>query len=270
MECGDFDGAYTKQQRKVSGRVVYEGGRNGKQAIWYYNRGWAVGLAKDVGSGVCFMHADTDGSAVTPTKITEPWQVPLMEPCGSIRVTKSKKKHTKVIEVKGVPTSDQWWHLMNGKYRQSCLVGGRPSFKGGQDGKRKLWFDERHGKWYGGHEDFVGAVGNNLIEATDMAATPNEVKAMWCVINGYKSSPCPNVIVPSVAAAKQEVPRLMQLKMSELVVAQHMRCGGCGHEYTAQAEVMFRTKCMHHHCVWCGEELGGDVCAVCAEEGGGE
>jgi hypothetical protein len=272
MECENYDGVYTKQQRKVSGRVVYEGGRNGKQAIWYHQSGtWLVGAAENVGTGSCCMCTDADYSAVTPTEITEPWQVPLIEPCSSIRVSKSKKKHTKVIEVKGVPTSDQWWHVMNGKYRQSCMIGGRPSFKGGQDGKRKLWFDERQGKWHGGHEDFVGAVGNNnLIEATDMAVTPNEVKAVWCVITGLKPSPYPNAIVPSVEAAKQEVPRLMQLKMCELVVAQHMRCLGCGQEYTAQAEVMFRTKCMHHHCVWCGEELGGDVCAVCAKEGGGE
>jgi hypothetical protein len=94
------------------------------------------------------------------------------------------------------------------------------------------------------------------------------VKAPWHVLTGFEPSPCPNVIVPSVEAAEQEVPRLLQLKLCELVVAQQRRCLGCGHEYTAQTEVVFQMKCMHHHCVCCREELDRDECAVCAEEGG--
>jgi hypothetical protein len=193
-----------------------------------------------------------------------------MVPCSSIRVTKSKKKHTKVIEVKGVPDCNEEMSLMNGKYRQQArIMSGRPTFKGGHDGMRALWYDERYGKWRGGVEDDVGT-GICDIEATDSAATPNAVKSAWYLLNGAKPSPYPNVIVPSVEAAEQEVPRLLQLKMCELVVAQHRRCLGCGHEYTAQAEVVFQMKCMHHHCVCCGEkkELSRDTCAVCAEEGG--
>jgi hypothetical protein len=191
-----------------------------------------------------------------------------MVPCSSIRVSKSKKKHTKVIEVKGVPASGVLT-LMNGKYRQSSIVGGRPTFKGGQDGQRVFWFDERRGKWCGGRGDFVGSEGKggiSFMEATDTAAAPNAVKAVWHAWTCFMPSPYPNVIVPSVEAAEKEVPRLMQLKMSELLAAQQRRCLGCGHEYTAQVEVVFQIACMHHHCVGCGKEYGGNVCAVCVEE----
>jgi hypothetical protein len=103
------------------------------------------------------------------------------------------------------------------------------------------------------------------MEATDSAAAPNAVKAPWHVLSGFMPTPYPNIIVPSVETAEQEVQRLVQLKMSELV-AQHMRCSGCGHEYTAQAEVVFQIECMHHHCVCCSEEVGAGGCAVCIEE----
>jgi hypothetical protein len=160
---------------------------------------------------------------------------------------------------------------MNGKYRQSSMVGGRLTFKGGQHGRAAFWFDARQGKWVLTHEHYVGKDRgfSAIMEATDTADTPNAVKAVWCVFSGAKPSPYPNVIVPSVEAAEKEVPRLTQLKMCELVVAQHMRCLGCGHEYTVQAEVLFQMECMHHHCVCCGEKLGGDEWAVCAEEEGG-
>jgi hypothetical protein len=274
MEGDSYDGIYTKQLREVGKKVVYEGGGNGKQAIWCFQlpghmATWVVGDAEDIGTGRNVMH--TQSPAITPDAVTGPWRVPLMVPCTSIRVSKSKKKHTKVIEVKGAHKdgdANPDLALMNGKYRQSCMVGGRPMFKGGQDGRAALWFDERHGKWRGGPQNRIGT-GICIMEATDLAAAPNAVKAPWYAhYNTFKPSPYPNVIVPSVKAAEREVPRLMQLKMSELVVAQHMRCLGCGHEYTAHAEVVFQVVCMHHHCVCCGEEHGGDVCTVCAEEGG--
>jgi hypothetical protein len=272
MELDSYDGIYTKQLREVSSRVVYEGGRTGKQAIWCLQAGiWVVGEVKHIGTEKSVMH--TKSPAVTPDGVTGPWSVRSMRPCSSIRVSKSKKKHTKVIEVKGVPDSDANpdMVLMNGKYRQSSRMhGGRLMFKGGHEGKAAFWFEERHGKWRCGCQDWVGGTGNYncCMEATDTAAAPNAVKAPWHVLSGFKPSSYPSIIMPSVEAAEQEVPRLLQLKMCELVVAQHRRCLGCGHEYTAQTEVVFQMECMHHHCVCCKEELGKDVCAVCAEEGG--
>jgi hypothetical protein len=40
MEGVSYDGVYTKQQRTVDSRVVYEGGKTGKQAMWYHQTGW--------------------------------------------------------------------------------------------------------------------------------------------------------------------------------------------------------------------------------------
>jgi hypothetical protein len=274
MTRENYDGVYTKQQRKMNSRVVYEGGRNGKQGMWYHQLGgWVLGRAEDIGTGMC--HVNTDHAA-TPDAIIKPWKLALMVPCSSVRVTKSKKKHTKVIEVKGVPKCGdsemskemslrgyEELALMNGKYRQSSMVGGRLTFKGGQDGRCELWFDESCSKWRGSRPN-IPCIG--FIEATDMAAAPNAVKAVWHVYDGVKPSPYPNVIVPSVEAAKQEVPRLVRLKMCELVVAQHMRCLGCGHQYTAQSEVVFQLECMHHPCVCGAEKLAGTGCAVCAQE----
>jgi hypothetical protein len=268
MHGDSYDGIYTKQLRMVDSRLVYQGGRNGEQAIWCLQAGiWVVGEAENIGTERSFMY--THSPAITPDAVTGPWSVPSMVSCSSIRVSKSKKKHTKVIEVKGVPDGDEGGlALMNGKYRQSSMAGGRLTFKGGQDGSAELWFDACDGKWCGRCEDRVGGTGTCYMEANDTAASPNAVKAPWHVLSGSKPSPCPSVIVPSIEAAEQEVPRLLQLRMCELVAAPQRRCLGCGHEYTAQTEVVFQMECLHHHCVCCEEELGKDVCAVCAEEGG--
>jgi hypothetical protein len=275
-------GMYTKQQRKEGGMAVYEGGRDGKRAIWHHQNGWwCVGEMVHIGTASCYMYVN-DPAAVSPNATKELWQVSVMKPCSCVRVTKSKKKHTKVVEVKGVPTDAQGVAVLNGKYRQQGrmmavlngkyrqqgrMIGGRPTFKGGQYGCSTLWYDEHHGKWCATHERFVGvSEGLCTLEAKDTALTPDKVKATWQVISGFEPSLYPNIIVPSVEAVKQEeVPRLMQLKMSELVAAQHRRCLGCGHEYTAAAEVVFHCSCMHHHCVCCGEVNDG-ACALCEEE----
>jgi hypothetical protein len=88
-------------------------------------------------------------------------------------------------------------------------------------------------------------------------------------LNGhYEPNPYAKIILPSVEAAEQEVPRQLQLKMAEVLVAEQRRCLGCGHEYTSQEEVVYHEECMHHHCVCCGEGHGSGSCAVCAAEKG--
>jgi hypothetical protein len=256
---------YTKQLRQEGGMAVYQGGLD-EQAIWQDQNGWwCVGETDQIGTESCYMYVN-DPAAVTPDAVQELWEVGSMKPCSSARATKSKKKHTKVIEVKGVPTDDVTVALFNGKYRQQGrMIGGRPTFKGGQYGYSTLWYDAHHGKWRGSHEKFVGK-GMCTLEAKDTALTPDKVKATWQVFSGFEPSPYPNIIVPSVEAVEQEeVPRLMQLKMSELMAAQHRRCLGCGHEYMAAAEVVFHCSCMHHHCVCCEEEQVGSACAVCTK-----
>jgi hypothetical protein len=262
-----YAGVYTKQLRKEGGMVVYEGGLDGKQAVWQDKNGWwRVGEMVNIGTNGCYMYTP-GSSSISSDAAKEQWQVSSMKPCSSARVTKSKKKHTKVVEVKGVFIGDSNnMAVFNGKYRQKGrMIGGRPTFKGGQYSQSTLWYDEHEGKWCGCHERSVGT-GMHLLEAKDTALTPDKVKATWQVLSGFEPSPYPNIIVPSVEAVEQEeVPRLMQLKMSELMAAQHKRCLGCGHEYTAAAEVVFHCSCMHHHCVCCEEEQGDSTCVVCAQ-----
>jgi hypothetical protein len=205
---------YTKQLRKEGGMAVYEGGRDGKRAIWHHQNGWwCVGITEDIGTDTCHMYVKNDPAAVTPDAAQELWQVAVMKPCSCVRVTKSKKKHTKVIEAKGVPADYEGVALLNGKYRQQGrMIGGRPTFKGGQDSECILWYDEHEGKWCGSHERLVGTTGLCILEAKDTALTPDKVKATWQVFSGFEPSPS-NIIVPSVEAVEQEeVPRLMQLR----------------------------------------------------------
>jgi hypothetical protein len=96
---------------------------------------------------------------------------------------------------------------------------------------------------------------------------PNTVKSAWITITADGTpNPYAKIILPSVDAAVQEVPRQMQLKMAEVLVAEQKRCLGCGHEYTLQEEVVYHEDCMHHHCMFCWEEQGSCSCAVCAAE----
>jgi hypothetical protein len=95
-------------------------------------------------------------------------------------VTKSKKKHTKVIEVKGVTMHGL--SRLNGKYRQQALVVDRkPTFKGGQDSNHMIWYSELAGEWRIGELGFVGT-SCHLVHAEDTAATPNTVKCEDTVV----------------------------------------------------------------------------------------
>jgi hypothetical protein len=182
-------------------------------------------------------------------------------------VTKSKKKHTKVIEVKGVPAHHEVLAQLNGKYRQQALkIDGRPTFKGGHGGNQAIWYSESAGSWRIGAGNFIGTA-VYCLHAKDNTSMPNTVKSTWTMINGdFIYNPYAKIILPTVEAAEQEVPRQMQLKMGEALVAEQKRCLGCGHEYALQAEVVYHEECMHHHCVCCENEQGSCLCAVCAQQ----
>jgi hypothetical protein len=268
-----LSGLYKKQQRTHDGKVMYVGSRaDGNRVIWYTSSGglWRIGPCGSNGAMASFV--STNDSAASPHKLADAvWREDVREPCNSVRVTKSKKKHTKVIEVKGVPT-DQCHHIalaqLNGKYRQQALIiDGRPTFKGGEGSKQAIWFSESAGSWRIGDGDFMGTA-VFFVHAKDTASMPNTVKSTWEVANGICYSPYVKIILPTVEAAEQEVPRQMQLKMAEVLVAEQKRCLGCGHEYTLHMEVVYHEECMHHHCVCCGEEQGIDACAVCAAQEG--
>jgi hypothetical protein len=258
-----FSGLYAKQQQTQSGRVLYQSSRADEiRAIWYskMHERWSIG---QLGSPGFSSFISVTDSAISPLAITSVWCDSTWEPRSSIRVSKSKKKHTKVIEVKGVPTGTEHMALLNGKYRpQAKIIDGRPTFKGSN---HIIWFSEGAGSWRISHAGFEGTA-MYLVHAKDTAATPNTVKATWHVgITQSLPNLHANIIVPSVEAAEQEVPRQMHLKMAEVLAAEEKRCLGCGHQYTSQAEVVFHEECSHHHCVCCGEELAGMTCAVCAE-----
>jgi hypothetical protein len=272
-----YGGVYTKKQRR--GILFYEGGWDAEKMILGKNqevgqkKTWLVGNKDNVQEVLMY----AQDLAEYPDSVTQ-WRVPQMTPCSSVRVIKSKKKRSTTIEVKGIPTHlPDRYNLAQykGKYKQQTrLVGGRATFKGGQDGQRVLWYDDDQGKWRARGGDHMFGCG---MEATDTAATPDAVKTPWSLLVGSVCSPFPNVIVPSVESAEEEVLRLMQLKLLEAILADpHMRCLGCGKLYhtgsfTWEAvhdalhdKVMFQSPCMHHHCACCGDEVG--VCAVCAEQ----
>jgi hypothetical protein len=266
-------GLYKKQQRTHGGKVMYAGSRTDGNRVIYYTEvqacggRWCIGPCGTNGNLGCFIAAT--GATASPHTLGAVWHKTACEPCSSARVTKSKKKHTKVIEVKGVTADHAAFAQMNGKYRQQALtIDGRPTFKGGKDGNRAIWYSESAGSWRIGNGDFVGTA-VFFVHAKDTASTPNTVKSTWEVTNGpYEATPYANIILPTVEAAEQEVPRQMQLKMAEVLVAEQKRCLGCGHEYTLKEEVVYHDECMHHHCVCCGEGQGSGSCAVCAAEKG--
>jgi hypothetical protein len=265
------DGRYEKTQHTAGGRVVYERTTaDGSCVVWYDmdDGEWRIGPKGNNGCYGCIAFAAESESASSPLASEMTWYEPACGPYSSIRVTKSRKKHTKVIEVKGVPTDELALALLNGKYRQQArVVDGKPTFKGGQDSNHVIWYSERAGEWRIGEACFVGTSAH-VMHAEDTAATPNTVKATWYAPLGTtdRYNPFIKVVLPSVEAAEQEVPRQMQLKVPEVMASEEKRCLGCGHQYTSLVEVVFHEECMHHHCVCCQEGLGGAECAVCMEE----
>jgi hypothetical protein len=257
-----YSGLYKKQQR-TDGRVSYRMA-DSNQAIWYdtddYGGKWCIGeLGSDGTTGRFAVAID---SATSPLNIEATWHELAWEPCSRIRVTKSKKKHTKVIEVKGVPDNLG----VDGKYRpQAQIIDGRPTYRDGPSGANMIWYSASTGSWRVGRAIFAGT-SRHLVDAKDTAATPNTVKTPWCVSTAYAlPNPCAKIILPSVKVAEQEVPRQMQLKMPKAMSSEQSRCLGCGHQYTSQAEVVFHEECLHHHCMHCRDELDSPSCAVCAE-----
>jgi hypothetical protein len=269
-----FSGLYEKQQHLHAGKVLYEGSRaDGNRVIFHSDEDdgrWRIGPVGSNGAWGCSI--STNSSAASPHTLGAVWGEYAIEPCNSARVTKSKKKHTKVIEVKGVPAHQGHpaFAQMNGKYRQQALkIDGRPTFKGGDGGNQAIWYSESTGSWRAGRVIFVGTA-SHLMSAKDTASMPNTIKSTWEILKGTRVNPYAKIILPTVEAAVQEVPRQMQLKMAEVLAAEQKRCLGCGYQYTLQTEVVFHDECMHHHCICCGDEEGSDACAVCAADDGSD
>jgi hypothetical protein len=269
-----YSGLYKKQQnsggRTPEAPEVYESADN--RVIWQEQDSgqWFIGAR---GSDGGFGRVAAMNPTSSPITTEAAWHLPERTACSSIRVTKSKKKHTKVVELKGVPTADKVVAALNGKYRQQKkLVDGRPTFKGGQDSMHAVWYSADTGSWRVGPASHV-ATSVYFLHAKDTATSPNTVKATWYVaFDNWQPSLYLRIIAPSAEAADQEVPRQMQLKIPEVMAAEEKRCLSCGHEYASAVEVVFHEECMHHNCMCCSDKLGSSVprCAVCAEEEDGE
>jgi ankyrin repeat protein len=264
-----YSGLYKKQQH-TDGRVWYKSTRADRnQVIWYdtgkYGGKWCIGEVGTDGMYDPSWFAIAIDSAISPPNIKATWHELAWESCSSIRVTKSKKKHTKVIEVKGVPNACGGV-FVNGKYRpQAQIIDGRPTYKGGPDSGQVIWYSASTGSWRVGPAIFAGT-SRHCMHTKDTSATPNTVKTPWCLPIGYSlPNPCAKIILASVEVVEQEVPQQMQLKMPKAMASGQKRCLGCGHQYTSQAEVVFNEECLHHHCVCCRDKLNGSACAVCAE-----
>jgi hypothetical protein len=52
---------------------------------------------------------------------------------------------------------------------------------------------------------------------------PNTVGSVWELWSGLRANPYAKIILPSVAAAEQEVPRQIQLKMIEVMASEQNR-----------------------------------------------
>jgi hypothetical protein len=199
-----------------------------------------------------------------------------LDPCSSVRVSKGKrikKRATAIMYVKGVPPPLQ--NSANGKYKQRPgeYSNGRPVFKGGTDGKQAIWYVcggvDGGGAWLVGPENMIGT-GACGMYAMDTAATPDAVKAPWRVCSDMGNT-YPKPIEPFTEVKEHEVPRRMQMKMAEMMVADGKRCLGCGRLYTTADEVVYQKECLHHHCVDCGRKhqpaIGDETCVVCAQQG---
>jgi hypothetical protein len=68
---------------------------------------------------------------------------------------------------------------------QGRKVGGRPTYKGGRDGDRWVWYYADEGKWWVSDASCVGTAGGYMF-VKDSAATPDAVQGTWQVSEGHK------------------------------------------------------------------------------------
>jgi hypothetical protein len=85
---------------------------------------------------------------------------------------------------------------------QGRKVGGRPTYKGGGDDDRWVWYHQ--GKWIVGSAASVGTGGGSMY-AHDSAATPDAVQETWMMLDGYK--PNTGVTVTQIAGSSTLLPR---------------------------------------------------------------
>ena len=103
----------------------------------------------------------------------------------------------------GLPAGHAFVDCMGAYAMQGRMSGGRPTYKGGRDDDRWVWYYADRGKWLVGIEAGVGTIGG-FMSVKDSAATPDAVQATWIVSEGFK--PNRSVKVERTAGSTTLVP----------------------------------------------------------------
>jgi hypothetical protein len=87
---------------------------------------------------------------------------------------------------------------------QGRKVGGRPTYKGGGDDDRWVWYFSDQGRWIVGNAGSVGTA-SCFMYVKDSAATPDEVQGTWKVSEGHKRNK--SAAVTQIAGSSTLLPR---------------------------------------------------------------
>jgi hypothetical protein len=87
---------------------------------------------------------------------------------------------------------------------QRRMVGGRPTYKGGRNDDKWVYYSADKGRWYISNANGVGT-GGGFMHVKDSAATPDAVQGTWEVFEGYKRNS--SVTVTQIAGSITLLPR---------------------------------------------------------------
>jgi hypothetical protein len=195
-------GAYAMQGRMIGGQPTYKGGRDDDRWVWYYadHGKWMVGPAGCVGTAGC--HMFVNDSAATPDAVQGTWiisegfklnsSVSVAQISGS-SILLPRNRTTDLgccfaggsgIRISGLPSNHQAARNLGDYTKQPGTEGGRPTYKGGADGERAVWFNAD--VWLVGPAFSIGTNGGQMRAIAPTAATPDAVPArQWMAGEGY-------------------------------------------------------------------------------------
>jgi hypothetical protein len=84
----------------------------------------------------------------------------------------------------GLPAGHAQADCMGAYTMQGRTNDGRPTYKGGRDGRLWVWYNARRGKWYVGPQGGFGTAGGGMGVEGRNAATPDAATATWQVSAG--------------------------------------------------------------------------------------
>jgi hypothetical protein len=200
-------GAYAMQGRMSGGRPTYKGGRDDDTWVWYYadSGEWNVGSESDVGTNAAFL--SVVDSAATPDAAQATWEVGEgLKRNRSLKVERTAGSTTLVphnrttdlwccfagdgLRISGLPAGHDSAFVLGAYTKQPGTEGGRPTYKGGEDGEHGVWYHAGEERWWVGDADDVGTDGGYMMaEGQQAAATPDAVPAgKWDLSQGHQPS----------------------------------------------------------------------------------